>query len=76
MGVVSGILGELEHVTRMKCRVAFIESRLAALIGRVRCVGLGGRHECFSGSFGNEFNRDELGRRAINESLARVPIAR
>jgi hypothetical protein len=76
MGVVSGILGELEQVTRMRWRVASMESGLAALIGRVRSGGLGGRHECFSASFGNEFNRDQLGRRAINESLARVPIAR
>jgi hypothetical protein len=76
MSVVSGILSELEYVTRMTWRIAFMESGLAPLIRRVSSLGLGGRHECFSLSFGNEFKRDELGRRAINESLARMPIAR
>jgi hypothetical protein len=76
MSMLSQILSELEYVTGMRCRIPFMESGLAALIRRVPSVRLGGGHEFFSLSFGNEFSRDELGRRAINESVARMPIAR
>jgi len=76
MSVVSGILSKLEYVTGMRWRTPFMESGLAALIRGVSSLELGGGHECFSLTFGNEFNHDELGRRAINESLARMPIAR
>jgi hypothetical protein len=76
MSVVSGILSGLEYIRRMDWRVPSIESGLAPLSRRVAALGLGGRHESFSPSFGNEFNREELARRTINESLARMPVAR
>jgi hypothetical protein len=76
MSVVSGILSELEYAARTRWRIAFMECGLARLIRRLPSVGLGGRRERFSPSFGNEFKRDELARRAISESLARMPIAR
>jgi hypothetical protein len=76
MSVVSGILSGLEYIKRMSWKVPSIEWRLAPVWRRVPFVGLGGRHECFCPSLGNEFNRVELARRAINESLARMPVAR
>jgi hypothetical protein len=75
MSVVTGILSGLECVRRMRWRTVFVESGLVPPGRPAPSVGLGGR-ECFSPSCGNEFNREQLARRAINESLARMPIAR
>jgi hypothetical protein len=76
MSVVSGILSGLEYIRRMSWKIPSNQSGLTHLSWRVPSVGLSDRHECFSPSFGNEFNREELARRAINESLARMPVAR
>ena len=76
MSVVTGILSGLEYVRRIRWRTAFVEFGLAPNGRPDPSVGLGGRRECFSRSCGNEFNREQLARRAINESLARIPIAR
>jgi hypothetical protein len=76
MSVVSGILSRLEYIGRMRWRIPFLESRLGLSFPRVPSVGLGGRDQWFSSSSRNEFNREELARRSINESLGRTPIAR
>jgi hypothetical protein len=76
MSVVSRILSGLEYLRRIRWRIPSVECGLARPSRPVPCMGLGGRHEDFSPSYGNEFNREELARRAINESLARMPIAR
>jgi hypothetical protein len=76
MSVVSGILSGLEYVRRMRWRIALIESGFVPPSRRVPYVELGCSREYFSPSCGMGFNREELSRRAINESLARMPIAR
>jgi len=76
MGVARSLLGMFGFIGAVKPKIGSLKSVLELVEPSIRKRRIGGTKRWFSQSGSREFQNKELARRAVSESLARVPVAR
>jgi len=76
MSVGRNLLGKFGFIGTVKPKIVSLESALKLVEPSIQKLRVGGAKHWFSQSNSREFQNKELARRAVSESLARVPVAR
>jgi hypothetical protein len=76
MSIVTTVLGKFGFIGAMRPKIASLGSKLTGGHSVLPHVSLGRPREWFSPNRAEDFRREELARRAMNQFQGRLPIAR
>jgi hypothetical protein len=76
MSLGRNLLGKFGFIVAVKPKMASLRSVLDLVEPLIQKRRVGATNHWFSQSSSREFQNKELARRAVSESLARVPLAR